>query len=490
MAAPAPGEGQLRTGSIGLLDVVFQSITYMAPGTGLVFAIGVGIPFVGNALPLAVIVALIACTLAGVAIGQMAKYIPSAGGIYTYAAKGLSPKFGFYVGYLYLGFATFLPPFLFTLNGFLIDSTLKDQGWWEGSPGWWFWSAITIVVVFCLTYFDVRLSGKAGVILGAIEIGIFVALSFTILADKGLSAAPFDPSEATSTTGIFQAAVLGILAFIGFEAASALGEEARNPSYTVPRGVVYSCIGVGLYYVFCTWAWAIGSDLDITNHYIDNSFNSWVPFGKEFWGSAWVLVFFALINSNVACAAAAVNNAGRVLFSMGRIGALPAWVGKVHPHHRSPYLGVILTLGLSTIMSLLAAWKFGAGVAYGVLGTGFTVLAIFIYGIACAACIGYFRGEGRAHYNVLLHVVIPILGIIVFIPPLYSIYFSLESLGEKVIVYPYTWAGYGAIIWLLFGIVLTMIMAKKKPEALEAATRAFGGEEADETPAESMGLGI
>ena len=228
----AASEGRLRTGSIGLIDVVFQSITYMAPGTGLVFAIGVGIPFVGNALPLAVIVALVACTLAGVAIGQMAKYIPSAGGIYTYAAKGLNPKFGFYVGYLYLGFATFLPPFLFTLNGFLIDSTLKDQGWWEGSPGWWFWTAITIAVVFCLTYFDVRLSGKAGVILGAIEIGVFVALSLTILGEKGLSSVPFDPSSATSSTGIFQAAVLGILAFIGFEASSALGEEARNPSYT------------------------------------------------------------------------------------------------------------------------------------------------------------------------------------------------------------------------------------------------------------------
>jgi amino acid transporter len=174
---------------------------------------------------------------------------------------------------------------------------------------------------------------------------------------------------------------------------------------------------------------------------------------------------------------------------MGRIGALPAWVGKVHPHHRSPYMGVILTLGLSTIMSLLAAWKFGAGVAYGVLGTGFTVLAIFIYGIACAACIGYFRGEGRAHYNVWLHVVVPVLGIIVFIPPLYSIYFSLEEVGKKVIAYPFTWAGYGAIIWLVAGVVLTAFMARTKPDALEAATRAFGGEEADETHAEAMSLG-
>ena len=64
-AAEASHDLELRHSSIGLADVLFQSITYMAPGTGLVFAIGVGIPFVGNALPLSVIVALVACTLAG-----------------------------------------------------------------------------------------------------------------------------------------------------------------------------------------------------------------------------------------------------------------------------------------------------------------------------------------------------------------------------------------------------------------------------------------
>jgi hypothetical protein len=90
---------------------------------------------------------------------------------------------------------------------------------------------------------------------------------------------------------------------------------------------------------------------------------------------------------------------------------------------------------------------------------------------------------------VWLHVVVPILGIIVFIPPLYSIYFSLEEVGKKVIAYPFTWAGYGAIIWLVAGVVLTAFMARTKPDALEAATRAFGGEEADETHAEAMSLG-
>ena len=126
-AAAEPSGPELRSGSIGLWDVVFQSITYMAPGVGLVSAIGIGMDFTATTLPLAVIIALIGCTLAAVWIRQTAKYMPSAGGIYTYAAKGLSPSFGFFVGWLYVGFAAFLPVYLFVFNGYFIDNTLRRR---------------------------------------------------------------------------------------------------------------------------------------------------------------------------------------------------------------------------------------------------------------------------------------------------------------------------------------------------------------------------
>jgi amino acid transporter len=477
--------------------VVFQSITYMAPGVGLVFSIGIGIPFAGETLPLAVAIGLLACTLTAVAIGQCAKYVPSAGGIYTYAAKGLNPSFGFYIGWLYVGFAAFLPVFLFTLNGYLIDLTLKQQNWPGASwSKWWIWTILTIIVVFFLTYFDVRISGKAGIILGVLEISIFVALSLWMIVDNSQynSVSYFNPSNSlTGTKGLFIGAIYAILAFIGFEAAAALGEEARDPRRTVPRGVIYSCVGIGLYYVFCCYAWNVGAGADgIVKNYNDTGFNPWIPFAKEFWGSAWVLVFLALINSNIACAAAAVNNAGRVLFSMGRIGALPSFIGKVHPHHRTPYWGVIVTLILSTIVSFLSAWKFTPGFAWAVNGTGFTILAIVIYMISCAACIGYFNGEGREHRNVLLHVVIPLAGILVFIPALYAQYFSFDTLFKWAVVYPFNWAAIGALIWLGVGVVITLYMRSQKADALTAATRAFGGESdelAHDGQPESMSLG-
>jgi amino acid transporter len=482
VAAEQSGDTRLRSSSIGLWDVVFQSITYMAPGIGLAFSIGIGIGFAGQALPLSVVIALIGCGFTAVAIGQTAKHIPSAGGIYTYAAKGISPSAGFYVGWLYLGFAAFLPVFVLILNGYLIDTTLVSQGWWTGSPGWEFWTAVTIVVVFFLTYFDIRLSGKAGIILGAIEITVMLALATTIIGSSNAhnGTAPFDPSSSLGhTKGLMLGAIFGILAFIGFEAASALGEEARDPRRTVPRGVVYACIGIGLYYVYCCYAWVVGANPDIVAFHAKTGGNDWIQFAHDHWGAMWWIVFLALVNSNLACGAAAVNNAARVLFAMGRSGSLPAIVGRVHPRHRTPYIGVIVTLGLSTITTYAAGEHWGPVLGYSIVGGMFTILAIVIYMLACTACIGYFtrKAEGMPHRSVLLHIVCPVLGLIVFLAALYGQYFSFDQFFKPAFTtFPLNWIGWSALIWLGLGVIVTLYMRSARPQALDRATHAFGGE--------------
>jgi hypothetical protein len=107
------------------------------------------------------------------------------------------------------------------------------------------------------------------------------------------------------------------------------------------------------------------------------------------------------------------------------------------------------------------------------------VLAIIVYMISCAACIGFFHGEARAHRNVLLHVVVPILGIAVFAAPLYAQYFSLDKLFDYVLAYPFNWGGLGALVWVVAGFVVTGIMATTRRHALEAATKGFAGEAAE-----------
>src|SRR5437764_7093090 len=100
-AGPTRSFDHLRESSIGLPQVLFQSITHMAPGAAIAYSILVSVQFSGPALPLSVFFALIACVLVASSIGQLAKQMPSAGGLITYVARSLGPAPGFLVGWAF-----------------------------------------------------------------------------------------------------------------------------------------------------------------------------------------------------------------------------------------------------------------------------------------------------------------------------------------------------------------------------------------------------
>src|SRR5438045_9704022 len=96
-AAPSRSFERLRVHSIGLPQVLFQSITHMAPAAAVAYSIYISVQYSQQALPLSVALALIACICAATAIGQLAKLLPSAGGLYTYAASSLGPGAGHFL---------------------------------------------------------------------------------------------------------------------------------------------------------------------------------------------------------------------------------------------------------------------------------------------------------------------------------------------------------------------------------------------------------
>jgi hypothetical protein len=99
LAQESPG---LRRGAIGLREVLFQSVTGMAPGAAIAASIPAGAAYAGGSLPLAVVFALIACLLTASSIGLLAREMPAAGSLATYAARGLHPAAGFLTAWGYV----------------------------------------------------------------------------------------------------------------------------------------------------------------------------------------------------------------------------------------------------------------------------------------------------------------------------------------------------------------------------------------------------
>src|SRR3989442_12678635 len=84
----------LKKNAIGMSEVLFQSITAMAPAAAVATALSAAIPFAGPSLPLAVLLTTIACAFIAARIGKLSLPIPSAAGIYDSISRSLRTPLG------------------------------------------------------------------------------------------------------------------------------------------------------------------------------------------------------------------------------------------------------------------------------------------------------------------------------------------------------------------------------------------------------------
>ena len=483
-AAGSRSFDRLRTHSIGLPQVLFQSITHMAPAAAVAYSIYISVPFSRQALALSVLLALIACYCAATAIGQLARLEPSAGGLYAYAARSLGPWAGFNVAWLFILFEPLVAPFLYLEFGWAMREVMTNEAGWHYTGQWWIWALLMTVIVFLLTYRDIRISTTAGVILGAFEIGVFGALAiWMILSNTGdLNLAPFNPSHAAGHwNGVFRGMVFAILAFIGFEAAAPLGEEAKNPRRTVPWAVVGSAIAIGLFYILCSYAWVFGAGF---NNFVNQATGAdpWRNLGKVFWGGGWVVVFLAICNSIAANSNAAVNAATRVFYALARNRLAPAPLGHTHPRFKTPYVAIVWMSVFAFVLSLLLGWKWGPLIGFAFIATLAVIVVVIVYIIICLGCIWHYWTKRRAEFNWFLHFVVPLAGAVLFFFPLYYQYIKFPP------TYPIKYANWIALGWIGAGIVLTLILQQRAPERMRDMERVYVEDEtvAPEAPPTTM----
>ena len=493
LEGPGNPDVKLRTGSIGLWDVVFQSITvYGARHRSRVLdRHRHRVP--GTTLPLAVIIALVGCGFTAIAIGQTAKHIPSAGGIYT-TPQGPQSGLGL-LRRLALSRLRRLPARLRRHSERVSDRhTLVTQGWSGPARLAGVLDGVhhrRRVLPDVLRRPPVR-QGRHHP--RGIEIIVFVALSLTIIGSDRRTTASRRSTRRTRcrTTRACSSAP---------SSASSPSSDSRPPRRSAKRREIQAApcraacctraSASACYYVFCCYAWS-GRNARHRAAPHRHGGNDWIQFAHEPLGAAWWIVFFALVNSNLACAAAAVNNAARVLFAMGRAGVLPSFSAAcIRPTGRRT--GRRHGAGAVEHLDYLAGEKFPV-LGFSIVGGTFTILAIVIYMLACAACIGYFTGRRRASRTRMCCCTscARSLGIIVFLSPCTRSTSASTRRSSPPSPSPAELERLGRADWLVLGIVVTLYMRSQKPEALDRATHAFGGE-ADELPGdgqpESMALG-
>jgi len=496
-----PASQSLARDAIGLREVLFQSITHMAPAAAVAFSIVGGLAFAGGSTPLAVVIALVACLLVAISIGQLAKHLPSAGSFYTYVSQGLHPSIGFLIAWIYAFIEPLVAPLLYLNLGFVAADFFHREPPHLAADLWWPWILIGAALIFFLGYRGIRVSATTGTVLGLFEIGVFVALSIFLIARADHNTLSVFTTKFANNpdfkgfSGVFAASVFTVLAFIGFEAAAPLAEEAKDPRRTIGRAVVLSALLVGLYYVLTTYAATVFFGPGRMTRFTAGT--GWEGLGRAMWGGAWVFVFLAIVNSTIANSNAGSNAATRTWFAMGRVRLLPNALARVHPRFRSPHVAVWLQLVVGLIVPFWLGFQYDPITAFFLVATIIVVLFVPIYIVVNLSCLAYYWRKQRAEFNVLLHGVIPIAGAVAFVPAF------LAGAGIKVpglrfispLTYPYSRAGLVAGIWMVLGLVYLLYLYLRNPDRVAATGRIFlepepagaaGATGAPEAPSEPM----
>ena len=460
----------LRRNAIGLREALFQSITDMAPGAAIAASIPAGVAFAGGSLPLAVVFALIACLFCAWSIGQLARELPSAGSLATYAARGLHPAVGFLVAWGYVLVGWLIPPLVLLQLGFTVDGTLHTEFHGDTANLWWVWSILGALIILAAGYYGIRTSTRLGTILGVFEIAVFLVLAIFLVVHAGSNntASVFTTKYTTpgfhGISGVIAGSVFTILAFGGFEGAAPLAEETRNPRRTIPQAVLLSTLLIGALYVFTTYAVDVAFGPAAFHTFtVGTTSASWVGIARSLYGIFWFFVFLAIVNSTIANANAGVNVSSRTAYAMGRIRAFPGFLAHVNARHRSPVNSILAAFVLTVAITLGLGLPYTPSTAFSMVGTGIVIPLVAIYILMNAACIGYFARK-RTGFNVLSHLIIPVLGIAAFVPawlsaaglPVFSFITALPP--------PISYMGPGVAGWMVVGVIYLIYLYRRDPQ--------------------------
>ena len=454
------GVPQLRRNSLGLSELVLHGITHIAPATNIIFTFPVIALKAGPDMPISFLLTTVVCCFIANTVSEFSKYMPSSGGYYSFATRGLGSRVGFMATWSYLIYDIIGPAASSGFLGYLLSDTLHTS--FGINIQWWLIAVATFGVIWIFTYYGIRLSMHTTAILGGLEMLIMLALAITFLVHPGPGSsyvAPLRPSQSPHHFGgILAGMVFSILALSGFEAPAPLAQEARRPGKFIGLAVILSLVLIGIFYVFTSYASAIGWGTGNMYAFASNP-NPYYDLGHAMWGSAWVLVILAIINSAVGAGLACTNAASRVMYTMGQAGTLPSSFGKIHPVHRTPTFAIAFLQISGFAAVLLVGLLLRPEDIFGFLGTIATLAVIVLYCMANLALTSYIRRELPHQFSIWRHAVIPWIGTLALLPVLFVTIYPVPPA-------PYNITPYLFVVALILGLGYMYWRESRAPGAL------------------------
>jgi amino acid transporter len=383
----------LRRGILSPLETLAQSVSTMAPTTTPAATIPLVCAQAGNGTWLAYVLATVAIFLVALCIARYARHSSSPGSLYTYASMTLPPWLSATVAWSLL--LAYVATGSSVIGGFYHYANLLLRD----ATGHIFSAVLLSLVVtgvsIWIAYRDVKISARLMLWIEAASVSVIMIVVALLLYRHGWH---LDGDElhlrGMTGSGLRLGLVLALFSFVGFESATTLGSEARNPLKTIPRAVIQSAVLAGAFFTICAYAEVlgfhiVGQDLGTTP---DQMHVLARVGGVPVLG---ILIDIGALVSMFAGTLACITAAARVLLRMAHDGLAHESLGATHARNQTPSRAVVITGVAAVLPVAVLAYRGASGLdVYGWLGALATYGFIVAYALVCVSLPRYLRRHG------------------------------------------------------------------------------------------------
>ena len=434
---------RLRSDSLAFPEVLAASVALIGPSMTPVLIAPYMYANAGNASWLAYVFGGVMLLFVALNLNQFARRSSGAGSMYEYASANLGPATGALAGWTLLWAYVFVGASQFGAMTLFVQNLLGTAGWHVPALAVF---AIAALVWWYFAYRDIQLSTIVMLALETISVSIISILVALVLFKHGPA---MDPPQ-LHLQGISGGAVgLGIafamFSFVGFESATAFGEEAKRPLVTIPRAVLASVVLASIFFIICTYAEVLGLR------------NAPAPLDKltaplwtlaDLYGAGYfkIPIGIGAIFSSFSVALACVTTGARILLPMARKGLFPEQTTRIQARFATPYVAVGIVVAAMLVVAL-AMYAFGVTPIniFNYCGTLSSFGFIVIYALIAVAAPAFLRRIGD--HRPVDYVIAALALLFLFVPAVTLFY---PAPPPPTNAFAYIFVAYMVVGWVYF----------------------------------------
>jgi amino acid transporter len=401
----------------------------------------------GGAVALVYLIATVAMGFTAASYAQMARVVPRAGSVFSYASAGIGPKTGFLAGWLIMLDYLLVPGLCYLVTGLALHSFVPSV------PAWIF-TAAAVVLTTAFNLAGAKLAAQAGTWVIVAEIVILLVIFVGAIYALGAHGATRPaPSPLLGTHGLSLTAVLGavsiaVLSFLGFDGIAAFAEENTGEPRQIGRATITCLVIVGVLFIAQTYLGALITPSSPDKLTADPALQGSAYYDAvRFAISPWVATALAAVKAVGAAFAAMVGQAAssRLMYGMARDGRLPRSLATVSERTHTPTRATLVSAVFTLVISVLAARRADG---LDIIASSINVGALSAFVLLHVSVFGYFVVRGRS-WRFVPHVLVPAIGLAIN-----AVVLGMASRPAQIL---------GAA-WLVVGAVILAVQGRR-PEA-------------------------